>query len=925
MDSHNLHSFYTGVGTSVSTTQSLPTQTVKDSIKDTFEWKKKCMDALESIGISQLAENIKFRDLYKMLEGRLAYSDYEPDNQVLNRVRELGDSVGIPTFVKHYDFIGIVTRQLVGEWLEQKDDFKVDTVDDISQNEFTRERTQKVREFALNTFNKELELALMKSGIDTNKKDFQSEEERQQYMQMLEQEKAKIMSPAEIEKEMKDWKTKAAEWGEHVIERDQQRFYMDKLDKQEMEDFIVTGRFFRHYYIGYDHYKPERWSPLETFFSRDVTAEFPQDGEYAGRVFYISPSDIIKRYAHLLKPEEIKKINKNYGTVGNSGQTSSIHNWKQEMNNGMFGQVQTIPFNNFYNYDLGLQIQSALDMPMGEVLVDTPDGQQRIPSWLSPMQNQNHLGYRYSSLQREDIVVRKDLLQVTEAYWRSWKRMWFLNYETENGFTDTAIVTDDILPDFIKENGIKKITTKTLKDIQKNLEPNTMYEFWAPEIWKGIKINAGNSFLTDNLYLGIEPLEYQIRGESNIFDVKIPIGGIISNSIAQKMRPFQVGYNICLNQIFNLLEKEIGMFFLFDINFLPSEYKDYGTIEESLEKLRDHAKDIGLVPLDTTKQNMGGANQSMNTFMVQDVSFDKQIKSRIELSEYYFRKALEQIGITPQRLGQATVYETATGVKQGNEASYMQTADIFNSMSVARRKAMELHLAVAQYCQKEYLDVDFVFSTSDGDKNFMHLSDPDFPLRRLGVMPINDPKKRRELETMKQALLNMNTLGNDLLDYAELFSADTMTELVTIGRKGRLEKQKEIESQRQHEQELADKQIQADAAEKDKQRNWDADQNQKDREARIMQEEIQAQGRAADKKADLASFRNISAQTDMALKEMKTNNDIQVSQDKLQSQKSTEQSKLAIMEEQLRLETRKLEQKDRQMNNDRYIAEINKN
>jgi hypothetical protein len=255
----------------------------------------------------------------------------------------------------------------------------------------------------------------------------------------------------------------------------------------------------------------------------------------------------------------------------------------------------------------------------------------------------------------------------------------------------------------------------------------------------------------------------------------------------------------------------------------------------------------------------------------------------------------------------------------------MQTADIFNSMSVARRKAMELHLAVAQYCQKEYLDVDFVFSTSDGDKNFMHLSDPDFPLRRLGVMPINDPKKRRELETMKQALLNMNTLGNDLLDYAELFSADTMTELVTIGRKGRLEKQKEIEAQRQHEQELADKQIQADAAEKDKQRNWDADQNQKDREAKIMQEEIQAQGRAADKKADLASFKNISAQTDMALKEMKTNNDIQVSQDKLQSQKSAEQSKLAILEEQLRLETRKLEQKDRQMINDRYIAETNKN
>lgn len=925
MDGHNLHSFYNGVGTSVSTTHSLPTQTVSDKIKENSEWQKKCMDALESIGISQLADNVKFRDLYKMLEGRLAYSDYESDNQVLNRVRELGDNVGIPTFVRHYDFIGIITRQLVGEWLEQKDDFKVDCIDDISQNEFLRERTRKVREYALETFNKELEISLMKSGIDTNKKDFKSEEERQQYMQMLEQEKARIMSPAEIEKEMKDWKTKAAEWGEHVIEKDQQRFYMDKLDKQEMEDYVLTGRFFRHYYVGYDHYKPERWSPLETFFARDVIAEYPQDGEYAGRVFYIAPSDIIKRYAHLLKPDEIKKINKNYGTVGNAGYDSAVHNWKQEMNNGMFGQVQTIPFHNFYNYDLGLQIQNSLDIPMGEVLVDTPDGQQRIPSWLSPMQNQNHLGYRYSALQREDIIVRKDLLQVTEAYWRSWKRMWFLHYETEQGYTDTAIVTDDILPEFIKENGIKKISTKTLKDIQKNLEVNTMYEFWAPEIWKGIKINSGNSFLTDNLYLGVEPLEYQVRGESNIFDVKIPIAGIISNSIAQKLRPYQIGYNICLNQIFNLLEKEIGMFFLFDINFLPSEYKDYGTIEESLEKLRDHAKDIGLVPLDTTKQNMGGANQSMNTFMVQDVSFDKQIKSRMELSEYYLRKALEQIGITPQRLGQPSVYETATGVKQGTEASYMQTADIFNNMSVARRKAMELHLAVAQYCQKEYLDVDFVFSTSDGDKSFMHLSDPDFPLRRLGIMPINDPKKRRELETMKQALLNMNTLGNDLLDYAELFSADTMTELVTIGRKGRLEKQKEIEAQRQHEQELADKEIQANSAEKDKQRNWDADQNQKDREAGIMREEIQAQGRAADKKADQASFQNISKQTDMALKEMKTTNDIQISQDKLQTQKSNDSQKLALLEEQLRLETRKLDQKDKEITNSRYIAEINKN
>jgi hypothetical protein len=925
MDSHNLHSFYSGVGTSVSSTHSLPAQTVDDSVKEKLSWKKKCMDSLESIGISQLGDNIKFRDLYKMLEGRLAYSDYEPDNTVLNRVRELGDGVGVPTFVKHYDFIGIITRQLVGEWLEQKDDFKVDCIDDISMNEFIRERTQRVREYALQTLNKEIELSLMKSGIDINKEDFNSEEERQEYMQMLEQEKAKIMTPSEIEKEMKDWKTKAAEWAEHVIEKDQERFYMDKLDKQEMEDYLLTGRHFRHYYIGYDYYKPERWSPLETFFSQDVSAEFPQDGEYVGRVFYVSSSDIIKRYGHLLKPSQVKEVNKSTSSVGNAPQDSPVHNWKQAMNNGMFGQVQTIPFQNYYNYDLGLQIQDALDIPMGEIVSETPDGQQRIPSWLSPFQNQNYLGYRYSGYQRDDINVRKDLLQVTEAYWRSWKKMWFISYTSESGIADSEMISDELLAEFIESNNITKISNKTLSEIQDNLEENTMYEFWVPEVWKGIKINAGNSLLKEDLYLDVGPTHFQIRGDSNIFDVKLPVSGIIGNSVAQKLRPYQIGYNICLNQIFNLLEKEIGMFFLFDINFLPSEYKDHGTIEESLEKLRDLAKDVGLVPLDTTKQNMGGANAQMNTFMVQDVSFDKQIKSRMELSEYYMRKALEQIGITPQRLGQPSVYETATGVKQGTEASYMQTADIFNNMSVARRKSMELHLAVAQYCQKEYIDADFVFSNSDGDKSFIHLSDNDFPLRRLGVFPINDPKKRRELETMKQALLNMNTLGSDLLDYAELFSADTITELVSIGRRGRVEKQKEVDAQRQHEQELADKGIQGELAKIDKQNAWQADQNDKDRQTRIMVEEIDSYGRASDKDANKESFDIITRESDLALKQVKAQSDISIANEKLELQKQSENIKAESVSKELELRLKELEQRDRKMANDRYIAERNKN
>lgn len=89
-------------------------------------------------------------------------------------------------------------------------------------------------------------------------------------------------------------------------------------------------------------------------------------------------------------------------------------------------------------------------------------------------------------------------------------------------------------------------------------------------------------------------MPYQIKGDSDIYDIKLPVSGLIGNSMAMKIRPYQIGYNYCMNQIYNLLEKEIGMFFLFDVNYLPSEFKDQGTSEDWMLQLREMARDVGL-------------------------------------------------------------------------------------------------------------------------------------------------------------------------------------------------------------------------------------------------------------------------------------------------------------------------------------------
>lgn len=918
------HSFFDGVGRG-SLGQSLPPQAIPD-IKKNDNWKKVNLDRLEHIGVSQLHKNMEFNDYYRMIRGELVLSDYGlPD--ITRDIVALRDECELPTMVKHYDFLGIIVNQIRGEYGKFKDTFRVDTIDPISQNEFVRDKTERVRQYAQQTFDLELQKKLIQNGINVDpNQQFNSDEERQQYIQMIEQKKAELIPPDVIQKDMsKNWKTKAAEWAEKTLEYDQQRFYMDDMNDEEITDYLLTGRFFRHYFIGYDYYKPERWSPMTTFFSEDIDAKFPQDGEYVGRIHYLSPSDVINRYGSKMTPEVQQRLsgyyNKSVDYITGGGQPRTFSNLLK----GNFGQQHIVPFAGFYDYDITLQLQDAFDIPLGETTLVNEDGTtSKSPSWFSSFYNgdNNNANY-YASQLRGDIDVRSDLLQVTEGYWRSFRRIGILNYTTKDGMPDQAIVTDDLIRDFLVDNEIKTLTRKTLEEIEENPEPNTIAFTYIPEVRWGVKVSAGNSFLNEDLYIGGDALEYQIKGDSNIYDVKLPVAGVIGNSTAKKLRPFIVMHNICMNQIFNLLEKELGTFLLFDVNYLPSEYKDNENTKATLEMLREAAVEIGIVPVDTKKQNLEGAGQGMNTFMTQTVEFSNQINSRIQLAERYKMQALEQIGITPQRIGSPSEYSTAEGIKQGMNASYAQTEPIFSVMSTANKKASEIHLCVAQYCQKNYKDVSYYYTKSDGDKAFIELSDPYFPLRNFGLLPTNNSKDKKELENLKGILFNMNTQGSDLLDFAEISKSDTLTGLIEIGKRNRLEKEKDVAAQREHEQTLVDKQITAQAQEKQIDREWVEASKERDRETAIEKEQIDSYGRAALSKDPYANFDRIDKATQAAITNGQREKELGIKQQgvDLKEKQSAEERDIEMTK--LRIQLEDLQLKKEKMKSDEKIALIN--
>lgn len=903
----------------------LPTQAIPKS-KKTEKWKRACMDFLERVGRNQFFENQKFRDFYRMVDGKLSYTEL---SEVIPQLRDLEDILNdceIPSYLKHYDLIGIIVKALAGELLTNGDKYDVQNLDKYGTNDYIREKDELLKRYVSEQFEKELQLRMMEAGLDPKFNDFETEQERQAYIQQI-QEFRQEKTPIEIEQYVNSsWKAKSVMWGEATLEVDRERFRMEGMDRQEFIDFLLTGRCFRHHRVGHDYYEPESWSPLNTFFSQDLEAKHAEQSDYIGRVHWFTPSQFVDRYGHQLTAKEKEKIlyNKWVDYDGNLNPSEfTLDNLVQNQ----FHRQQIVPHKNYYDHQLQLGLEDNFGLPLGEFTKINPHGEDTVHSTFLPRHRYNDsLTSRYARLLRDDIYLRSDLIQVTEAYFKSYERIGHLTYINRQGVTVTETVTDDLLPGFLRENNISRVKTITLEEFAKRPIPNTIVYDYFPQYYKGIKASSIGTILDEHIYLGVEPMDFQIKGDSNIFQVKAPVTGIIDTTgLASVLSNFQVPYNVVMNQILNLLEKEIGIFYTFDPAFLPSEYGEWGDAEEALLKMRELAKDIGLVPTDQSIQNT--RNRNPNPLTPVNMTVSPQIADRIQLATFYQNKAFEQIGITPQRLGAPTKYETAEGIKSSQDASYAQTEIYFSKFSEYMKRTLEAHLNVAQYAQGSGKDISVFYAKSDGTKAYLAFTDKDFPLRRFNILPVTNSKKRKELEVFKQYIINTNTMGMDELSFAELIQSDSFLEVMEAAKNARSnrERQEQVGQERLIEQLNEEARLEEEA----KQRDWERQEISKDRDRQndIRKEYIEALGRAADNSDDsFSSVLNMLRQeSDVALREEEITNNQQNAEANQELQRDRLQFEKDARFRELKLRAEELQERRRKRESDEYQSEINKN
>lgn len=905
-------------------TINFPPLTVDLKTRQNKKWKEAVLDALENAGAYFYEENLaRFQDFYEMYDGTLSHTELKELAPQYEELSNLLDDAEIPTNVRHWDRLGRIINSLVGKLLDFQDKFHVTEAGVVAENDFLEYKNQQLRDLFKEAIDAKVKVGLAKRGLTEDGQQFQSAEEQQQYISQLEQAKKELISERlNTLSKSATFKTSGIEWAESVLDRDKMSLNFEEMYTDLFKHFLLTGVAGKITKTYFDTYKTFVWDSREIFHSRDMGKRHLEDFEYAGRFHFKTPSDAVKEYGHLMSEKQQKSI------LGGDTTWKSIMDSKydsvspMQAMNANFHTKEWTPYAGYRNAKFMERIEDATGLPMGVGYKQSNDGSWETFDRFIPRGRQN-LNYVFSAGKIEKrFDVRTDLCQITEAYIKVKERIGWLTYEDEMGIPMTEMVTEDILPEFLREYEIKQVTTVSAEQMKKDMKPNTLVWQLRDVVYECVKIQSGN--LDEPLYLKFEAMPLQIIGISN-YEAKLPLTGIVSNSIASKLRPFQEMFNYCMNSIRNLIEKELGMFFLMDIANIPSEYKENGTTEEAIMNMRNAAKQTGFVTMQTTPDNLTNQN-IFNQFSTQNLSHSQEIQTRLAIADRMEIEMYKMIGINPQAETTPQKYTTAEGVKVSNEAIANQVAYIFNEFNSFIKEDQIQHLNIAHWMQSNDMDKSIYYTSTDNTQKFLRVTqDEKFSLRKFGLIVTDDSRKRKEFEQLRNYLMSQNTMGTDIMELGRILSTDSYSELLQVAKEERelREQRQQLEQQRQME---LNQQATALADQK-AQKDWERQEitNQRNRDAEYEQARMISLGRAADKDATPQSFDVILKTNEQNRKNTETENKFEIEQRKLDAKERELLDRKEQSAEALNLELKKIELRNKEADIKREGNFVNKN
>lgn len=413
----------------------------------------------------------------------------------------------------------------------------------------------------------------------------------------------------------------------------------------------------------------------------------------------------------------------------------------------------------------------------------------------------NNPEIRKTSIDYESIKLHKinsftdnpfdiDHITVYHCCWKSFKKIGFVTLlNPETGEAEEFQVDEDY-----------KVT---------GTEQSVEWD-WIIEVWEGYRIG-------DDMYIGIQPIEYQHISADNPNSQKLPYTGVVYNntnskprSLVSMMKPLQYMYIVVWYRLELALSRDKGKVAVMDITQIPK------SMNIDVNKWMHYLSALGVAFINPYDEGWdipgreGGKPSQFNQLSSWDLTMSNVIAEYIQLMQKIEDMVAKLTGITPQRQGQIAASELVSNANTAVNMSYHITEPWFWNHNQVKRRVLTMLLNTSKAAwkdSKKYLN----YILDDATRAFVQLSD-NFFYEDMDIFVDDSTKNQQYIDQLKQLLQPAMQNGASLLDIAEIITLDNISMI-----KNRLEEIEQKRMEQMQQQQQAEQQAQQQMAEQQNQ------------------------------------------------------------------------------------------------------------
>lgn len=486
-------------------------------------------------------------------------------------------------------------------------------------------------------------------------------------------------------------------------------------------------------------------------------------------------------------------------------------------------------------------------------------------------------------------------VNVWHCCWKSFKKIYYVTTQDEQGQINVDILDETFQP-FGDEISVE--------------------QDWIIEVWEGYRCG-------EDLYFGIQPLEYQHVSIDNPNSQKLPyVGAVYSNtnskprSLVSILKPLQYMYIVLWYRLELAIARDKGKVVNMDITQIP---KSMGITPE---RWMHYLSSVGvnfINPYDNAWNIPGreaGRPAQFNQITSLDLTMSNVIAEYIQLMDKIEQLAGTISGITQQREGQVSTSEMVGNVERSVVQSSHITEPLFWVHNQCKRHVMNMLLNTAKGAWEETGKRKLSYVFDNGERAFLDI-DKKFFYEDMDVFVSDTSKDVENIQKLQQLIQPAMQNGASLLEAAEILTNDNFNILKQKLKdmQTRQEQQAQQAQQAQAEQEQQLQQMQNEAKQQElmlEEAKMDLERYKIDQDnaTRIAVAEISAYRGTEEKDADENGIPDPIEIGKQALEQQKIDRDSYTKRYEARQKREIEDQKIQLEREKMKHETELQKAKD---------------